>query len=109
MIMFVNKTPHAITVQTVDGMMTVEPAFPPARVGQSYIPAGEVDGIPVAQSVFGEVENLPEPEEGVIVIVSAMVAQQCGNRSDVVAPDTGASAIRDDAGRIVAVRGFVRY
>jgi hypothetical protein len=106
---FVNKTPHSITVQTVDGTMTIEPTFPPARVGQDYLPAGEVDGIPVQQSVFGEVENLPEPEEGVVIIVSAMVAQQCVNRTDVVAPDTGASAIRDEAGRIVAVRGFVRY
>jgi len=106
---FVNKTPHSITVQTVDGVMVIEPSFPPARVGQSYLPAGEVDGIPVQHSVFGEVENLPEPEEGVTVIVSAMVAQQCSGRADVVAPDTGASAIRDDAGRIVAVRGFVRY
>lgn len=54
---------------------------------------------------YGEIENLPEPEEGTIYIVSAMVlaAAKEKGRTDVVHPD----CIRKD-GFIVSVPGFVR-
>lgn len=59
---------------------------------------------------YGEIENLPEPEEGTIYIVSAMVlaAAKEKGRTDVVAPATGhPDSIRED-GFIVSVPGFVR-
>ena len=59
---------------------------------------------------YGEIENLPEPEEGTIYIVSAMVlaAAKEKGRTDVVAPATGhPDCIRKD-GFIVSVPGFVR-
>lgn len=43
-----------------------------------------------------------------IYVVSALVASRCAGRPDVYSPDTGPTAIRDDEGRIVAVRGLVR-
>lgn len=105
----INLTPHAVTVRL--GEKTIE--FPPsgqiARVGVEYAPAGEVAGIPVVRATIGAVEGLPDPAEGVLYIVSAMVAQALPNRHDLIAPDTGAGAVRDEAGRIVAVTRFVRY
>lgn len=58
----------------------------------------------------GDLDNLPEPEEGTIYIVSAMVLAAAKNkgRTDVVAPATGhPDCIRKD-GFIVSVPGFVR-
>lgn len=105
----INLTPHAIHVD-VDGVRTV---FPPsgtvARVASSVVPMYHIDDIPVTTVQFSDVENLPEPAPDTWYLVSALVCQQCHDRSDVIAPDTGSTAIRDEAGRIVAVRGFVMY
>jgi hypothetical protein len=43
----VNLTPHALTVRTTDGDITIPPAAPAARVAVSTTPDGAVDGIPV--------------------------------------------------------------
>lgn len=59
---------------------------------------------------YGEIENLPEPEEGTIYIVSAMVlaAAKEKGRTDVVAPATGHPDCVRENGFIVSVPGFVR-
>jgi hypothetical protein len=98
----INLTPH--TVRLNDGR-----EFPPsgqvARVTASYTPFDE-DG--VCKAVFGQVQGLPASQEGVIYIVSALVAQ-ASKRSDVVSPATGHPlARRDEKGQIVSVPGFVR-
>jgi hypothetical protein len=106
----INLTPHAIVIVKDDGSrLTLPPTSPTARIQQHNAVYQFVDDIPVSQVVYGEVEHLPAPQPDTIYIVSAMVAQQCRERTDVMAPDTGATAMRDAAGQIVAVRGFVRY
>lgn len=106
----INLTPHAITIEKSDGtQITVSPTTPAARVQQQHVLLPAVDDIPVSHVVYGLVENLPDPQPDTIYVVSAMVAQQCRNRDDVLAPDTGATAIRDASGQIVAVRGLVKY
>lgn len=74
------------------------------------VPDG-VGYIPVFVREFGEITGLPESAEGVIYITSALVAQEAAKRGrrDVLAPDTGPSAVRDENGHIVAVRGLVRF
>lgn len=105
----VNLTPHAITIEKADGTrITIPPTAPAARVTQQNYIMADVDGIPVSAVVWGEVENVPAPADNTVYVVSAMVAQRLPERSDVLAPDTGASAIRE-SGNIVAVRGFVKY
>ena len=65
-------------------------------------------GIRVTAQTFGAVEGLPEPQEGVVYVVSAMVLTALNNsRPDVFAPDTGPDAVREN-GQIVAVRGLVQ-
>ena len=50
----------------------------------------------------------PPQEDGVLVIVSALV-MQASDRTDLVAPATGhPDCVRDEAGRIKSVPGFVR-
>lgn len=103
----INLTPHVINVRRADGSeLAFAPTAPAARVATSQVEVSEVDGIPVRRNTFGQVENLPEPQEGTVYIVSLVVLQAVAGRRDVVAPDSGATAIREN-GQIKAVTGFV--
>ena len=109
---FVNLTPHSIFV-------TIHPDFLDDR-GLEYPASGMVARVAAVRSVaadlgphrvmrqsFGAVEGLPAPVEGTVYIVSALVLSAlAGSRPDVVAPDTGPDAIREN-GQVKSVRGFV--
>lgn len=102
----VNLTPHDIVI--TDG-----PTFPPsgtvARVSVQQVEVGDINGISVKAQTFGDIVDLPPPQDDTVFIVSAMVlnaAKEAG-RNDCVAPDTS-NAVRDDAGHIVSVPGFVK-
>jgi hypothetical protein len=105
MMKFVNLTPHAITVE---GLGVIPASGSVARVSVNSTDVGTVGGVRLRAQLKGQVSGLPAPTEGVTYIVSGMVLDALGGtrRGDVVAPDTGADAIREN-GQIVAVRGFV--
>ena len=106
-----NLTPHAIIVRHDDSDgVTIPPSGIIPRVAVSTVPDGDCDGLPLVRTTFGAVQGLPSPEPGTWLIVSSVVlAALGGSRPDCVAPDTSpASAIRDDAGRIVGVRRLTR-
>jgi len=104
-----NLTPHAIHVRTERGDYTFSPSGQVARVAVTQEVIGDVVGIPIVKSAFGEVEGLPEPQPDTMYIVSTIVAQAVSGRADVVAPDTGATAIRGADGRIEAVVRFQKF
>ena len=89
---FINLTPHTITLNN----------------GTEYHPrvANKFSNFCCAQCSM----NLPEPEEGTIYIVSALVLAAAKNkgRTDVVAPATGHPDCVRENGFIVSVPGFVR-
>lgn len=91
--------------------LRVEHVFPAsgvvARVQATNLDRDPVAGFRLRSQEFGEVSGLPAPKEGTVYIVSALVLGQCKDRSDVVAPDTGPDAVREN-GQIRAVRGFVQ-
>jgi hypothetical protein len=67
--------------------------------------------VTIVRTEFGEVKNLPEPQVGTICVVSIIVAQAVrGQRYDVVAPDTGPTAVRftdgPQKGQVKGVRRF---
>lgn len=100
---FKNFTPHPIVLN--DG--TTFESIGIARVSASFTDA--VDG--VCDQEFGDVGGLPKPEEGVFLIVSAIVlaATKESGRTDCVAPATGhPDCTRSDKGYIVSVPCFVR-
>jgi hypothetical protein len=88
-----------------------------ARVAQTTEPAFSASvfnvEIPIARTVFGEIENLPDPEDGVLYIVSLPTAQEAARRGrkDVVAPDTGDPrfCIRTEGGQIFATRRLLTF
>jgi hypothetical protein len=102
---FVNLTPHSITFFDAAGnvILTVEPSGQVARCSVAREKIGMINGIPINKSRFGEVENLPEPQEGTIFIVSALAAQAVPEREDVFITD---DAVRDEQGRIIGCRAL---
>src|SRR5690606_32558987 len=106
----VNLTQHDIVVRREDGSeLRVPPSGVVARVTVTAEPVGTFAGVPVVRTRYGEVEDLPAPRGGVQYIVSSLVRNAATGRTDLISPDTGPeSAIRDDDGRIVAVRRFTR-
>ena len=106
----VNCTPHEINLVIENGLeMAIPSSGIVARVSSMQESAGEIYScipIPLNRNKFGCVENLPEPKPGTMYIVSAMVLA-ASDRTDLVAPDTGATALRNTNGQIIAVRGFI--
>ncbi len=116
---FINLTPHEINLDLNGARFGIAPFRDEdgnpktARVAVENAPMYPlwVDNwsmsIPVVTPIYGEVEGLPEPQPDTVYIVSLMVAQRVPWRTDVFAPDSGPTAIRNAAGQIEAVTGFV--
>lgn len=110
---FINLTPHVLNVvdDTGNTILSVAPSGTVARVATQQTVVGNVAGIDVVRTVFGDVDGLPSPQDDVVYIVSTLVLQALKAngiiRDDVVAPDTSpASVVRDAGGNIIGVRRF---
>lgn len=103
-----NLTPHAITIRLPDG---TDRTFPPsgvvARVVTFETSGLSLDGIPTVYRKTGNVEGLTLPLIQP-VLVSTMVLAELPGADAVYAPDTGPTAIRNEAGHVVAVTRLVR-
>ena len=119
-----NLTKHDISIKafgpanpTEKLLLKFNPSGEEARVEMEYSDAEyKLVDVPLTQLGFqtikakvGKVIGLPEPQEDTYYIVSAMVAQAVPERTDVYAPDTGDTAIRDKKGNIVQVTRLVQY
>ena len=100
---FINLTPHNINMN--DGSV-FSPSGTIARVSTTF---SDFDQHGVCQQQYGQVTGLPNPEEGVMFIVSALVLNAVKDRVDLVAPATShKDTNRSESGQIVSVPGFVR-
>lgn len=105
---FVNLTPHTISLANdVGEIVLTVPSTGYCRVATTQEKIGEINGFPINKTTYGVVEGLPDPDPDTVYVVSILVAQQVPDRGDVVAPDSGPTAIRE-SGQIKAVKGFVR-
>jgi len=102
-----NLTEHKIIVETENGIrVEYTPDGVVARVEMETEIVGNVNGIPtVINKVKGH--NLPEKEEGTMLLVSGKVLELVSaDRDDVIAPNTN-EAKRNEKGWIVSVPSFV--
>jgi len=101
----VNCTPHDV-VLVHDGIETTYPTSGIVARCKSY--ENEVTGFPfpAVTSTFGDVDCLPERKPDTVYIVS-LVVFNATDREDVIRPDSGPTAIRNEKGQIQAVRRFV--
>lgn len=108
--MFINLTPHALTLRSPSGEDTIIP--PSGTIARVATTPGvrEDRGLPVpvqTPDVVGDVTGLPEPVPGTLYLVSGFVggALKGSGRVDVLVPGTGPrdEAVRNEKGHIVAV------
>ena len=76
-----NYTPHDVTILCGEEKILF-PSVGSARCKSSTVKVGELNGIPLTTTVMGRVEGLPEPKEGIVYIVSRLVALELSNRKD---------------------------
>lgn len=101
----VNLTPHEVNFITDAGTITISPSGMLARVTAKTVTVGEINGIPVTSTEFGEVEGLPAPTPDTVYIVSSLVASRVRDRVDVFIPN---ESVRDENGRIIGCRSLGR-
>lgn len=112
-ITLVNKTPHPITLVLEDGAkITLAPVLPIPRVSSSSVQTanytitdenGTEHTVVREAPVFGEVVDLPEPQEGIVYVVSMLVAARAQNRTDLVSPGR---QLRNNAGQVIGCAGL---
>ena len=104
-----NLTPHCINFVGSNNQVVLE--VPPSGIVARAISTRTIDGtvnvegidIPINKTSFGNIMSLPEPEDGVIYIVSSITAQACPEREDVYIVD---ESVRDADGRIIGCRSI---
>lgn len=105
----VNLTPHTLNILNADGSVRVDvaPSGLVARVATSRVQMGEVRGIPLFETRFGEVTGLPEAHPDIILVVSGLVAghPSVRERADVFSPG---ELVRDERGQPIGCRGLTR-
>jgi hypothetical protein len=104
----INLTPHTVNIcnETGEVVKSYE-SQGIARAKQSYEVIGEVDGVELVSTAFGEPEDLPEYQEGVYLVVSiitANAAKAVGRRTDDLL--ITADPVRTPDGRIAGCRRF---
>ena len=98
---FVNLIGHDITIS---GYGTLTKAENPSFVKTKQRIIGKVASVPIAETHFESIENLPDPEEGVYYIVNRVTMDFVPfDREDILCVDTGPTAIRDEGGQVVAI------
>src|SRR5690554_2207037 len=106
----VNLTPHTLCLMPAGPtgpVVTIPPSGQVARcaVDREQVDTVTVEGVtvPVNQTQFGAVSDLPAPRPDTVYVVSALVAQRVPGRRDVYIMD---DAVRDDQGRIIGARAL---
>lgn len=113
MIVYLNLTPHALKVRTLDGTyITIAPdERGAARVVYDRLPPEQtnIDGHEISVAVAGaprEIIGLPEAEEDVVLIVAKAVADAApAHRGDIMSPGR---LIRDEDGTVIGCDGLTR-
>lgn len=93
----INLTPHAVRVDTDEGVITLPASGQVARVSEHRSAAGVLpNGIRVERVHYGGVEGLPPKREGVVSVVSRLVRNAVPERDDLFCPG---GTVRDKDGR----------
>ena len=99
----VNLTPHTVKLHNEFGVLELF-SQGVARVSSTQTEIGRVVGVPVVKATFGAVTGLPEPVEGTMYVVSALVRGALPNRTDLVSPG---DPVRDEAGQVIGAKSLI--
>lgn len=105
----INLTPHSVNIIGNDNSVsvTIEASGNVARCSQTIDIVGNITvnsvDIPISSSSYGEVVDLPDPQDGVYYIVSRLVMSACPARQDLLVPN---DLVRNDAGQVIGCRSL---
>lgn len=99
-----NLTPHALHVHSGDTTKTFAPSGTVARVSSTSVQVGDLDGVPLFNTTFGQVQDLPAQQDGVLLVVSALVRSALPDRKDLASPG---DLVRDGNGNVVGCKGLI--
>lgn len=102
----INCTPHSIHLHTKSGVRIFKRSGIIPRLSSEIIPSDPIDGIETVKIKYGKIENLPEYKNGTYLIVSSMILSN-SDRPDIISPDTGDGAVRNEHGLIMGTTRFV--
>ena len=105
----IHLTPHDVNVVGNDNsvVITIPASGNVARCSQTIDIVGSITlgpvAIPVSSSSYGEVVDLPAPQDNTYYIVSRLVMSACPARQDLLVPN---DLVRDEAGRVIGCRSL---
>lgn len=109
----INVTGRNLDIYDKDGkeIVTTIPTEGVATVQVLRTECGEIGDFALHRTEYGEIEGLPEPSDGITYIVNFFVLNALKyhniKRNDCVSPDTAfQSAVRDEQGHVIGIRGF---
>lgn len=104
-----NLTAHPVTIVGENDSVILPAGTSPPRIADEVVRSSSVAigqlAVPVRDIVAGSVSGLPEPQEGVLLVVPRIVATACSHRTDLVIPFDD---VRDHAGRVIGCRALAR-
>lgn len=100
-----NLTPHDITLLVDGEWVVLQPDGPAPRVATVELPIDEDLPFAGVKVEYGDLQDLPPYEDGVLLIVSKLCCDAAPSRSDLWYPTR---LVRDDAGRIVGCGALAR-
>ena len=98
----INLTPHDVNIVADNIVTTIPKSGVVARCAQQTEIIGELHYsdsiIPITQTSYGEILDLPNPKPETYYIVSRLVMSAASGRSDLLVPN---GLVRDDSGNII--------
>lgn len=99
-----NFTPHTVNI-IIGESTTAITSNGIARVSATEAVVGIINDIPLVETIYGQVEGLPEQQEDTIIIVSRLVLSAVSDRTDLVVP---AGQVRDAEGKVIGCTGLAK-
>jgi hypothetical protein len=102
----INLTPHAVTLFTKSDLSSkreFQSSGKVARCKQTNESVGQINDINLTKTVFGEIEDLPDPQENTFYIVSRIVREAAKERNDLLVPN---EIVRNDDNQIIGCLSF---
>jgi len=100
----INLTPHPINICDEAGkVVRVFQSEGLVRLKAVTVTVGEIDGIHLTRTEFGQPEGLPEFSEGKMYIVSQLVKSALPGRKDLLVPS---EVVRDEKGNIIGCKAL---
>ena len=100
----INLNQHSINILDENGNINM--IFPcsdmVARCTESRKKVGEINGVPITETVYGEVVDMPQPKEGVIYLTNYTVRRKYPERDDLYYPN---EVIRQE-GKIIGCKSL---